>query len=154
MSSSSEAELGAMLITAQEMVVMRQTLQEMKCTQPKSPLQTDNSAAAGVVNNTIVPRKLKTMDRRVHWIRCREAQGQFHYYWASGNLNWGDFGCGHFISCYVCLIATISCDVMNIAPNSASEAEDMKNLMIFASVSTVPFQRGIASFSERKICAP
>ena len=30
MSSASEAELGAMFITAQEMVVMRQTLQEMK----------------------------------------------------------------------------------------------------------------------------
>ena len=47
------------------MVAMRQTLQEMKWPQPKSPLQTDNSAAAGVVNNTIVPRNLKTMDCRI-----------------------------------------------------------------------------------------
>ena len=45
MSSASEAKLGAMLITAQEMVAMQQTLQEMKWPQPKSPLQTDNSAA-------------------------------------------------------------------------------------------------------------
>ena len=51
-------------------------------------------------------------------------------------------------------IATISCAVMNIAPSSASEAEDMTNLIIFASVSTGTFQRGMASFSERKICAP
>ena len=43
------------------------------------------------MNNNIVPRKLKTMDRRLHWIRCREAQGQFQYYWASGSLNWGDY---------------------------------------------------------------
>ena len=43
---------------------------------------------------------------------------------------------------------------MNIAPSSASEAEDMKNLMIFASVSTDPFHRGMGSFSEMKICAP
>ena len=57
----------------------------------KSPLQTDNSATAGVVNNTIVPRKLKTMDLRLHWLRFREAQGQFRYYWASVNLNWGDY---------------------------------------------------------------
>ena len=71
MSFDSEAELGAMFITVQEMVVMRQTLQEIKWTQPKSPLQTENSAAAGVVNNTIVPRKLKTMDRRLQWLRCR-----------------------------------------------------------------------------------
>ena len=63
----------------------------------------------------------------------------------------GGFVCGHFISCKVFLIATISCAVMNIAPNSASEAEDMTNLMIFASVSTGPFHRGMSSFSERKI---
>ena len=74
MSSASEAELGALFITAQEMVAMRQTLEEMKWLQPKYPIQTDNSAAAGVGNNTIVPRKIKTMDRRLHWLRCREAQ--------------------------------------------------------------------------------
>ena len=95
MSSASEAEIGAMFITAQEIIAMRQTLQEMKWPQPKSPLQIDNSAAAGVVNNTIVPKKLKTMDRRLHWLRCREAQGQFRYYWASGNLNWGDYSTKH-----------------------------------------------------------
>ena len=89
MSSASKAELGAIFITAQEMVEMRQNLQEMKWPQPKYPLQIDNSAAAGVVNSTIVPRKIKTVDRRLHWLRCREAHGQFRYYWASGNLNWG-----------------------------------------------------------------
>ena len=66
----------------------------------------------------------------------------------------GDFACGHFISCKVCLIATISCAVINIATNSASEAEDMTNLIIFESVSTGPFHRGMASFSENKLCAP
>ena len=67
----------------------------MKWPQPKSPLQTDNSAAAGVVNNTIVPKKLKIMDRRLHWLICREAQGQFSYYWASGNLDWVDYSTKH-----------------------------------------------------------
>ena len=95
MSSASKAELGAILITSQEMVGMRQTLQEMKWPQPKFPLQTDNSAAAGVVNNTIFPRKRKTMDRRLPLLICREAQGQFQYYWASGNLNWGDYNTKH-----------------------------------------------------------
>ena len=95
MSSTSESELGTMFITAQEIVAMRQTLQEIKWPHPKSPIQTDNSAAAGVVNNTIVPRKLKKMDRCLHWIRCREYQGQFHYYWASGNLNWGCYSIKH-----------------------------------------------------------
>ena len=67
----------------------------MKWPHPKSLIQTDNSAAAGVVNNTIVPRKLKTIDRRLHWLICREAQSQFQYYWASGSLNWGDYSTKH-----------------------------------------------------------
>ena len=68
MSSASEAELGAMIITAQEMVAMRQTLQEMKWPQKNYPLQSDNSTAAGVANNNIVTRNLKKMDRRLHWL--------------------------------------------------------------------------------------
>ena len=63
----------------------------------------------------------------------------------------GGFGCDHFISCEVCLIATISCVVTSIAPNSASESEDMTNLMIFEIVSKGPFHQGMALFSERKI---
>ena len=58
MSFASEAELGALFITAQEMGATRNTLEEMKWAQPKSPIQIDNFAIAGVVNNTIVPRKI------------------------------------------------------------------------------------------------
>ena len=80
MASASEAELGAMFITAQDMVSQRNTLGEMGWKQPRSPIQTDNSSDAGVVNNTIVPQKLKAMDRRIYWLRCRNSQGQFRYY--------------------------------------------------------------------------
>ena len=73
------------------MVATRNTLEEMKWPHPKSPIQTDNSSAAGVVNNDIVPSKLKKMERRLNWIRCREDQGQFRYYWASVSSNWGDY---------------------------------------------------------------
>ena len=95
MSSASKAELSAMFITAQEMVAIRQKSQEMKWLQPKYSIQTDKSTAAGVVNNAIVPRKLKTTDCHLHWLRCRESQGQFRYFWASGNLNWGDYSTKH-----------------------------------------------------------
>ena len=91
MASASEAELGAMFITAQAMVSQQNTLEEMGWKQPCSPIQTDNSVAAGVVNNTIVSRKLKAMDRRLYWLRCRNSQGQFRYYWAPGLLNWGNY---------------------------------------------------------------
>ena len=95
MSSASEAELGALYVTAKEMAPLRQTLIEMGWPQPPSPLQTDNSAAAGVVNKTIVAKKLKSMDLRYHWLRCREAQDQFRMYWDSGTRNWGDYSSKH-----------------------------------------------------------
>ena len=77
------------------MVAMKNTLEEMRWPKPKSPIQTDKSGAEGVVNNTVVPRKLKTMDRHLHWLRYREAQFQFRYYWASESLNWGDYNTKH-----------------------------------------------------------
>ena len=91
MASASEAELGAMFITAQAMVYQRNTLEEMGWKQPNSPIQTDNSAAAGVANNIIVPQKLKAMDRQIYWLRCKNSQGQFRYYWAPDLLNWDDY---------------------------------------------------------------
>ena len=77
------------------MVPLRQALCEMGWPQGRSPIQTDNSTADGVVNNTIVPEKLKSMDLRLHWLRCREAQGQFRFYWAPGAENWGDYYTKH-----------------------------------------------------------
>ena len=70
MASASEAELGAMFITEQAMVSKCNTLEEIGWKQPSSPIQTDNLAAAGVANNTIVSRKLKAMGRRMYWLRC------------------------------------------------------------------------------------
>jgi hypothetical protein len=64
----------ALFITAQEMIPHRQTLIYMGWPQPKTPIQTDKSTAAGVTNNTIVPRRSKMMDMRFWWLRCRESQ--------------------------------------------------------------------------------
>ena len=70
MSSASEAELGALFVTAKELVTIHHTLVEMVWPQPPTPIQTDNSTAAGVVNDTIIARKTECMDLRLHWLRC------------------------------------------------------------------------------------
>jgi hypothetical protein len=80
MASAAKSELAALFVTAREMIPHRQTLIDMGWPQPKSPIQTDNSTAAGVTNNTIVPRQSKMMDMRFWWLHCRESQDQFHYY--------------------------------------------------------------------------
>ena len=95
MSSAAEAEMGALYITAKELVPLRQTLIEMGWPQSRTPVQTDNSTAVGVVNKTIVPRKMKSMDLRFWWLRCRESQGQYRYYWDSGPKNWADYHTKH-----------------------------------------------------------
>ena len=81
--------------TAKELVPIRLTLEEMGWKQPITPIQTDNTTAAGVVNNTIIPKKSKSMDLRFWWLKCRESQQQFRYYWAPGRDNWGDYSTKH-----------------------------------------------------------
>jgi hypothetical protein len=71
MASAAESELAALFVTAREMIPHQQTLIAMGWPQPKPPIQTDNSTAAGVTNKTIVPRRVKMMDMRLWWLRCR-----------------------------------------------------------------------------------
>jgi hypothetical protein len=75
--SAAEAETGALFIVAQKMIPLCNMLNEMGWSQQRSPIQTDNSTASGYVNNTIVVKRLKSMEMKLDWLRCREAQGQF-----------------------------------------------------------------------------
>jgi hypothetical protein len=95
MSSAAEAELGALYINAREAIPMRHLLEEMGHKQPPTPMQTDNSTAHGVVTNNIQPRRTKAMDMRFHWLRCRDSQGQFRYYWRPGPDNLADYWTKH-----------------------------------------------------------
>ena len=58
--------------------------------QPPSPIKTDNYTDVSVFNKTIVPRRIKSVDMRFHWIRCQDSQGQFRFYWDPGATNWDD----------------------------------------------------------------
>ncbi len=88
MSSAAEAELGAF-------VSMRKTLEELGHPQKRTPIQTDNSTAHALLTNKILPKALKAMDMRFHWLRCRDAQGQFRYYWRPGTQNLADYWTKH-----------------------------------------------------------
>jgi hypothetical protein len=97
---AAKSELAALFVMAREMIPHRQTLISMGWPQPKSPIQTDNSTAAGVTNKTIVPRQAKMMDMRFWWLRCRASQDQFHYYWDAGSKNWADYHTKHHPDTY------------------------------------------------------
>ena len=50
MSSAAEAELGGLYINCREAVYIRNILHEMGWKQPRTPVQTDNSTADGIIN--------------------------------------------------------------------------------------------------------
>jgi hypothetical protein len=69
MSSAVEAKLGALFINAKTAVSMRQTLAELGHPQPCTPMQTNNAMAHRLLTNEILPKALKAMDMRFHWLR-------------------------------------------------------------------------------------
>ena len=95
MSSATEAELAGLYIMAREAVYIRIILEEMGHKQPATPIQTDNAMADGVVNGKIQPKRTKAMDMRFHWLRDRECQEQFKFYWRPGKLNYADYWTKH-----------------------------------------------------------
>jgi hypothetical protein len=95
MSSAAEAEIGALFINAKTAVSMRCTLEELGHSQPRTPIQTDNSTAHALLTNKILPKALKAMDMRFHWLRCRGAQDQYRFYWRPGTQNLADYWTKH-----------------------------------------------------------
>ena len=95
MSSAAEAELGALYINAKEAVYIRLILERMGHPQNATPIQTDNSTAAGVINSSIQPKRTKAMDMRFHWLRDRETLKQFRIYWRPGKQNLADYWTKH-----------------------------------------------------------
>ena len=87
MASASEYEMAALYVTAKKMIPLPNTLIEMGWPQPKLPIKTDNSTYVVFTNKTIVNKAPKSADMKLWWIRDREAQDQFRYYWASGSEN-------------------------------------------------------------------
>ena len=94
-SSVAEACLCKLFINCREVVPVIITLEEMGHKHPPTPTQTDNTTVLGVVNNNIVSKKLNSMDMRINFLRCREAQKQFRNYWKSGPTNLGDYSTNH-----------------------------------------------------------
>lgn len=98
--SAAEAECGGCYHNAQKAVPIRIALQELGHPQPKTPIKTDNSTAEGFANKSMRQKRSKAWDMRFHWIRDRDAQGQFKFYWAKGIDNWADYFTKHHSPSY------------------------------------------------------
>lgn len=63
MTSAAKAELSMICINAQEAIYILRVLEEIGHPQPRTPIQTDNSTAEGLINGKVLPRHLKSMDK-------------------------------------------------------------------------------------------
>ena len=93
--SATEAELGALYITAREAVYLHIILKDLGHPQPATPIQTDNAMAEGVINSKVQPKCTKVMDMHFHWLCDCECQDQFQFYWRPGKLNYADYWTKH-----------------------------------------------------------
>ena len=62
--SAAEMELGALFLNRQEAKIIPLILEEMGHPQPPTSIHVDNTATAGIVNNTIKCQQLRTMEMR------------------------------------------------------------------------------------------
>jgi hypothetical protein len=94
-SSAAEAELAGLFHSGKEATALRITLEELGHPQPPTPIETDNSTAVGIANDTVKQKRSRAIDMRFYWIRDRVRQGQFIIYWKKGSLNKADYFTKH-----------------------------------------------------------
>jgi hypothetical protein len=91
MASVGETEYAACFLTGQHGAGFRNVLADLGYPQPPTYILTDNRCAEGIANNTIKPKRTKSIEMHYHWLRDRVARGQFIVQWRSGVHNLADF---------------------------------------------------------------
>ena len=71
--------------------MLRNILHSLGYPQPPTSIFCDNACAVGIANDTITPRRTKSIDMNFHWIRDRVRQGRFIVTWLKGEHNLADF---------------------------------------------------------------
>ena len=100
MTSAADAEIGALYINTRQAIPAKYQLEEMGHKQPPTPVQTDNTTALGFVTKDLNPKATKSTDMQHWFLRDKEDQQQFRYYWAAGKGNNADYQTKHFCSAH------------------------------------------------------
>jgi len=78
--STAEAELGALFLNAQAICPFHIALEELRHLQPATPLQTNNSMASGITNDTVKQKHSKAIDMCFYWVCNCMRQGRFLFF--------------------------------------------------------------------------
>jgi hypothetical protein len=82
MSSASEAELSALYYGCKMAASLCTTLKELGHNQANpTPITTNDITAQGLTMDTMTVKASNSMDQRVFWLKCCDAQCQFKYLW-------------------------------------------------------------------------
>jgi hypothetical protein len=93
--SAAESEVGACFQNVQTAAPLQITLMELGHKQLETPIQTDNSSAFEILNDTIKQKRSKSMDMKYYWLQDRFRQKKFNVYWCPGKDNLGDYHTKH-----------------------------------------------------------
>ena len=80
-SSESEAETCGTSNNGKTSIGMQPYLITLDHKQPVTPLKTENSTTEGFVNSGMKPKRSKTWDMKLHWLRDKEVLDQLRLYW-------------------------------------------------------------------------
>jgi len=94
-SSAAEAEVAGVFHNTQVAIPIKRILEFLNHPQPATPVKTDNSTATGFIHDNIQQRRSKSWDMRYHWLREKQTQEQFKFFWAPGNDNHADYTTKH-----------------------------------------------------------
>ena len=91
MSSAAEAEIGALYMSAKQLLPLRETCEKLGHPQPAMPMQIDKNTASGIINVTFNQAKSKAIDTRYYWLMDKAQQKQFRICWDRGIKNLADY---------------------------------------------------------------
>ncbi len=155
MSSAAEAKLGALFINAKTAVSMRRILGEMGHPQTCTPIQNDNSTAHALLTNKTMPKVLKAMDMRFHWLHFCEAQDQYCFYWRPGTQNLVDYWtkhhpASHHKAFWPQILMSLTCNpTTEVFPSSHRNFHPLTTLKNMATKSFVKKNLATPSFVEQ-----
>jgi hypothetical protein len=91
-SSGAKAKTGGTCLGGKHTCLMHAALQELGHLQPatRSPFETDNSTAQGILNSKMCQKLSKSFDMRCWWMKDRINKGQFNLIWAPRKFNLAD----------------------------------------------------------------
>ena len=78
---------------ANEACLIRTSLEALGHPQPQ--MQTDNSTATSIANDTVKQKRSKAIEMRFFWVQDRVRQKHFHIFWQKGSLSRADYFTKH-----------------------------------------------------------